>query len=70
MTVEGKPEPTPEHPVYTMVLEDGGDATDRYMIRCDEGWREMIVCEGMYQWAAEWLLRVLGNRPYADGNAP
>jgi hypothetical protein len=70
MTVDGTPEPTPEHPVYTMVLEDGVGATDRYMIRCNEGWREMIVCEGMYRWAAEWLLRVLGNRPYADGNAP
>jgi len=70
MTVDGILEPTPEHPVYTMVLEDGESATDRYMIRCNEGWREMIVCEGMYRWAAEWLLSVLGNRPYVDGNAP
>lgn len=70
MTVDGTSEPTPEHPEYTMVLEDTGDATDRYMIRCNEGWREMIVCEGMYRRTAEWLLRVLGNRPYVDGNAP
>jgi hypothetical protein len=69
MTVETT-EPTPEHPKYTMVLEDTGDVTPRYMIRCDEGWREMIVCVGMYRWAAEWLLRVLGDRPYADGDAP
>lgn len=63
-------EPSPEHPSYSMVLEDSDSATERWMIRCDEGWREMIVCEGMYKWAAEWLLRVLGDRPYADGNAP
>ena len=70
MTVDGAREPTREHPVYAMVLEDTGDATDRYMITCCEGWRTMIVCEGMYKWAAEWLLGVLGDRPYADGNAP
>lgn len=61
---------TSQNPRYTMVLQDGDSATDSYMIRCDEGWREMIVCEGMYGWAAEWMLQVLGNRPYADGNAP
>jgi len=27
----------------------------------------MIVCERMYGWAADWLLEVLGRRPYADG---
>jgi hypothetical protein len=70
MAVDETPEPTQEHPVYTMVVEDETSATQMYMIRCDEGWREMIVCTGMYRWAAEWLLGVLGNRPYADGNAP
>jgi len=64
MTVN-RTKPTQEHPVYTMVLEDTGDGADRYMIRCDVGWREIIVCNGMYRWAAEWMLQVLGNRPYA-----
>lgn len=63
-------EPTPEHPVYTVVLEESESVTPRYMIRCNEGWREMIVCEGMYGWAAEWLVGVLGRRPYAEGCAP
>lgn len=63
-------EPTPERPKYAMLKEETGDATDRYMITCDEGWRIMIVCVGMYRWAAEWMLEVLGDRPYADGLAP
>jgi hypothetical protein len=40
------------------------------MIICDEGWRESIVCERMYPWAARWLLGVLGEQPYAPGARP
>lgn len=56
-------EPSPEAPVYTKIQQENG-ATDLYMITCDEGWRQSIVCTEMYEWAADWLLEVLSRRPY------
>jgi hypothetical protein len=64
-TTEPTTEPTPERPHYAAVLQDDGYATPRYMVTCDEGWRSSIVCEGMYGWAAEWLVDMLQGRPYA-----
>jgi hypothetical protein len=61
---------TEQEPVYRKVRHDDGWATARYMIVCDEGWRESIVCEGMYSWAADWLLGILGRRAYANGHRP
>lgn len=61
-------EATPEAPIYTIMEQDDGHATRRYMIICDEGWRRSIVCENMYRWAAEWLINKLGRAPYAPGN--
>lgn len=58
-------EATREAPIYRMVKQDDGYATARYMIVCDEGWRTSIVCEDMYDWAAEWLINKLGRTPYA-----
>ena len=57
----------PDLPIYTKVPHDDGSATQLYMIVCDEGWRQSIVCERMYEWAADWLLSVLGRQPYAPG---
>lgn len=57
-------EPSEERPVYEKVREDEGSATPTFMITCDEGWRRSIVCTGMYGWAADWLLGILGNTPY------
>lgn len=51
--------------MYEKVREDEGSATPTFMITCDEGWRRSIVCTGMYGWAADWLLGILGNTPYA-----
>lgn len=51
--------------IYTKVPHDDEWSTQLYMIVCDEGWRTSIVCEQMYGWAADWLLDVLANRPYA-----
>jgi hypothetical protein len=56
-----------ESPVYRMVSHDDGWATQLYFIVCHEGWRESIVCERMYGWAAEWLIEVLQSRPFAPG---
>lgn len=61
-------EATPEAPIYRVVEQDDGYATKRHMIVCDEGWRESIVCENMYGWAAEWMVNTLGRTPYAPGN--
>lgn len=58
------PDATPEHPLYAKLRQEG-DATSMFMITCDEGWRTSIVCTGMYEWAADWLLTVLGRQPYA-----
>jgi hypothetical protein len=62
--VADPPEPSEERPNYSKVPEGNG-ITTIYMIVCDEGWRQSIVCTGMYGWAADWLLKVLGHRPYA-----
>jgi hypothetical protein len=56
-------------PVYRKVEEGKGGATKTYMIVCDEGWRESIVCTGMYEWAADWLLSIIQSRPYAPKTA-
>lgn len=61
---------SPEQPVYSKTLHEPGGATPLFMIHCDEGWRLSIVCEEMYEWAADWLLGVLGRRPYAPGRRP
>lgn len=61
-------EPTPEHPVYAMVAENPGRATQRYLITWDEGWRQGIVAEGMYEPAARWLLTLMDGRPYGGHN--
>ena len=53
-------------PIYRKFKQDDGAATPHFGISCDEGWRESIVCEGMYEWAADWLVDVLQGRPYTD----
>lgn len=59
-----------ERPFYRKVEEGKGGATKTYLISCDEGWRESIVCCGMYEWAADWLISVIQSRPYAKDNRP
>ena len=56
---------SPERPAYGKVPHDDGGATQLWMITCDEGWRSSVVCERVYEWTADWLLDVLGRRPYA-----
>lgn len=60
---------TPERPAYRKQRQDALPGP-RYMIICDEGWRSSIVANDMYEWAADWLLTVLGNRPYAPEGRP
>jgi hypothetical protein len=63
-------EPTPEQPVYSKVQDADSGATQMWIVRCDEGWRESIVCEGMYEWAADWLIEQIQGRPFAPGARP
>jgi hypothetical protein len=53
---------TEARPHYAKVQQETGNL---FAITCDEGWRVSIVCTGMYEWAADWLLGVLGSRPFA-----
>lgn len=61
------PPRSPLTPFYRKVAQDDGKATQQYLISCDEGWRESIVCTDMYDWAADWLVEILQGRPYAPG---
>jgi hypothetical protein len=56
-------------PIYRKVEHLDSGATKLFFIVCDEGWRESIVCERMYEWTADWLLGVLGRREYAPGTS-
>lgn len=58
-------DPSEREPVYSKVRHEGGSVTPLWFIVCDEGWRTSIVCERMYEWAADWLLDVLDRRPFA-----
>ncbi len=64
---------TPEHPIYKMVSHHNPDdepgATELWFITCDEGWRQQVVCERMYKWAAEWLLNQIQGEPFANGSS-
>lgn len=55
-------EPSEDCPLYEVVKQDGG--TNFYMITCNEGWRESIVCTGMYKHVADWMLTMIQGRPY------
>lgn len=65
-------EPTEEHPRYRTFLDEktANKATALYMVICDEGWRQTVVCSGMYRWAAEWIVEELQGKPYAPGRRP
>jgi hypothetical protein len=60
--------PRVDRPIYTKFAQDkpNPEGTQLYGISCNEGWRESIVCTGMFGWAADWLLEVLGHQPYAS----
>lgn len=56
---------TPERPVYSTFRQDEPSATAFYGVVVDEGWRSSIVCTGMYEWAADWLVGQLQGKPFA-----
>ena len=62
-------EASAEHPIYRPSPMDIYDppGTRLWMVVCNEGWRESIVCTHMYEWAAEWLVGKIQGEPYAPG---
>lgn len=66
-------EASEEYPVYSVRQATGLDTvfkTSNYMVVVDEGWRLSIVCSGMYEWAAKWLVGQLQGKPYAPESRP
>jgi hypothetical protein len=61
-------EASKESPFYFTVRQENSHATKSFMLVCDEGWRQSIVCTGMYEWAADWLVNVLQGKPYAKSD--
>lgn len=63
---------TEQRPVYSASREalPQHDGTQLWCVWVDEGWRSTIVCSGMYQWAAEWLVEQLQGKPYASETRP
>lgn len=63
-------EGSPTRPVYAKVAHDDSGATKYWFITVDEGWRSSILCDHMYEWAADWLVAQLRDKPYAPGRVP
>ena len=63
---KGEPNKTAsqEKPEYRKVYDERSGATKTFFIVCDEGWRESIVCAGMYEWAADWMVGQLQGKPF------
>lgn len=57
-SVAGAP-PSEKAPVYRKVRHGGG----LWLIECNEGWRSTVLCSGMYEAEADFLLSLLGRRP-------
>lgn len=65
-------EPSEATPKYTKIPRNPAhtSGTAMYMIVVDEGWRSSILCDSMYEWAADWLVEQLQGKPFAPGKAP
>lgn len=63
---------TPECPVYAYLPDPtrAEHAIAVFMITVDEGWRSSILCDGMYEWAARWLVDQLQGKPFAPEHRP
>lgn len=54
-------------PFYRKVEQTGVTKTPLFMIVVDEGWRESILCSGMYEWAADWLVEQVQGKIFTLG---
>ena len=59
--------PSREHPTYTMInmatLIYDADGCNNYMITVHDGEHTDVLCDGLSQRTAEWLVGVLADRP-------
>lgn len=55
---------------YRVAPDPHSGATPLYMIVVEEGWRQTILCSGMYEWAAEWLAKTLQGKAFHPGGRP
>lgn len=73
-TIDEASEETPHYYVSPSLSVTGGSAPPRESSTCmviaDEGWRQSVVCSGMYRWAADWLVEQLQGKPFAPGRRP
>jgi hypothetical protein len=61
------PDPTPERPLYAKVREAGRNL---WIVTIDEGWRSTILCSGMYEEMADWLIGQIQGKPVDRQYAP
>lgn len=47
---------TPDGPTYAKQKHEAPSAKGQWFIKVDEGWSSWILCERMYEWAADELL--------------
>jgi hypothetical protein len=55
------PEPSEDHPRYHKLRENTSTGS-LFMIIVDEGWRTSILCSGMYERDADWLVSVIQGK--------
>lgn len=58
--------PTKEKPRYDKMMAADGS----WFIVVDEGHRNSIVCDSMYEWAVDWLVEQLQGKPFAPNTRP
>lgn len=61
MTARQEPPASEESPLYRKVKQSRG----LFLIVCDEGWRASVLCSGMYENDADFVLRLLGRESRA-----
>lgn len=52
---------TPDKPVYTKGKQ--ANSKNLWYIQADEGWKTSVLCVGMYEWQADWLLSLIQYQP-------
>lgn len=58
------PAASEEAPVYRKVRHEASPAASSlWLIECNEGWRSTVLCSGMYEADADFLLTLLGRTP-------
>jgi hypothetical protein len=56
---------TVERPIYTKFNDSKpGQTTQTFGISVDEGWRQSILCNGMYERDADWLIEQIQFKPF------